>query len=154
LGLFGAINYGLKLGGIMNWDFWIALYGAVVATIVALLEVIKYIRSRPGLKVTVGKTAMGIEAISIGWMFISVVNTGDEPISIHKAGLEIGTIRKHSSKSVAIPNPNYVITKGQSPYEIQINLEDKDIRPILQAWVIDATGKKYRSKLHPYLEPG
>ena len=85
------------------------------------------------------------------WLYIGIFNSGDTPISIDKVGLELGTRLKHHPLEVDKPNPYKEVTKGEL-YKVPVIDVDVDERQLLWAWAKDASGKQYKSKVHPYIK--
>ena len=83
-----------------QWQLWLAVYGAVVATTVAGWQVWTTVRDRPDLRVSASApsrvfkpraSGRGVVGFSISYP-IAIMNSGDRPITIMSGDLEY-TIR-------------------------------------------------------------
>ncbi len=127
----------------------LAVYGAFLSTVVFLWEIARLFRERPNLKVQAhrGFQASPIEG-SFASVFITVVNTGKEPLTIVASGFRFNTKSDENTGTVADPDLPKELTQGQS-HRTYVNPDELESRKVIYAWARDATGKVWRSRRYP-----
>ncbi len=139
----------------MNLTTGLAVWGALLSTILAVLEIIKLVRDRVRIKVTVRggyyvypENHPGNPYGKKSLISITTVNVGKRPVTLKQAGL----LTPHGSQSKYMVSAESVkhieLTEGKSQdYQI---LEDKvkemSINPDKYvAYALDATGRLFYS---------
>jgi hypothetical protein len=131
---------------------YIALYAALLSTVVLVWDIIKYRRERPRLQVSVAYHVREGASRSEPDIQITMVNRGKRPISVVACGFRLET--RSECNTVTLPVPGGVLTDGQArtAHADLRELRQHGIEPrqILFAWARDATGQEYRSNKHPF----
>lgn len=126
--------------------FYVALYGAVLATLVFLWDIVKYKRDKPTLRVEANvRVLVGLTSqTKIG---IDMINRGRRPLTIVASGFKLNT---DGPNIVTALNDNLPIelNEGQR-HTTFVSPDSVDITKVLYAWARDATGREYRSKKRP-----
>lgn len=131
----------------------VAWYGAIVATIVAVVAVLGYLKDRAKIKVKISNGLLGYgdrlgDNVQI---FIEAINVGRRPVTLKGAGFSL-----KNKENIVILRPEPI----NFPYELQEGksvqiwtdrdglLRDaaKENTRITHAWYRDATGKIYKTK--------
>jgi len=134
----------------MNIDFTaiLAVYGAILATVVLLWDVVKYVRDRPGLMVKVDHHVLVGPQLSEHKIGIYMVNTGKRPLTVVASGFRLSTQAEENIATVMDPTLPKELAEGQS-HTTYANPNEIEVNKILFAWARDATGREYRSKKRP-----
>ena len=135
----------------MNTDITniLAVYGSILATIIFVWEIFKYIRDKPRLKIKVNYHILGGLGKVEHKIGITAINTGTKPIFIEAAGFElIPPLPDGHMATVIDPDLPQELQAGQK-YTSHANLNDTPVKQIAYGWVRDATGKIWKSKKRP-----
>jgi len=127
----------------------LAIYGSLLATIVFLWDVVKYIRERTRLKVEVNHhflTGPGESKYRLG---IKMANVGKGAITLAASGFRFSPpLPNGNMATIADPNLPVELSEGQShttyaePSQIP---QDQ----VIYGWGRDATGRTWKSKKWP-----
>lgn len=131
-----------------NITTYIAIYGAVLSTLVFLWDVIKHLKDKPDLQVEAGYHALVGQLPSELKLGIRMINKGRRPITIVASGFKLDTKSNENMVTIHDPSLPKEITEGQNHITFA-NPDEIDSNKILFAWVRDATGRVYRSKKRP-----
>lgn len=135
----------------MNIDLTtlLAIYGALLATIVFLWDVIKFFHDRPNLRVEadyhIRVSNLGASEPVVG---ITMINTGKEPLTIVASGFRLDVESDENMATVVDTSLPRELTQGQS-HTSCANFDEVVKQKVLYAWARDATGRVYRSKKRP-----
>lgn len=131
----------------------VAWYGAIVATLSAIIAILNYLRDRAIIKVKLSYALFGYQGIlddNVN-IVIEVINTGRREVTLAGAGFRLSNnnnIIIFDSKLVRFP---YELKEGKS-ISIEADRDgiflraDENGAKIMFAWVKDATGKIYKAK--------
>lgn len=128
--------------------FYVAIYGAILSTLVFLWDIIKYCSDKPNLRVRANHRLLTGPRMSERKIGIDMINKGKRPITIVASGFKLDTESDENMVTLFDPNLPRQINEGQR-HTTFANPERIDANKILYAWARDATGKEYRSKKHP-----
>lgn len=129
----------------------IAIYGAVLSTIVALFNIIKHFNDKPKIVVKTKPSFFyessdpGKEIKKIG---VEIINSGKRPITISYSGFKLGIKTNMNICQIIDPNLPKQIAEGES-YTSYTDFIEGSHDKIIYAWVKDATGKEYKSNKWP-----
>ena len=135
-----------------NFTSLLAIYGAVLATIVFVWDIFKYFGDRPNLRVNAYRDIRAAALLSDSQTYpivvLAMVNIGKEPLTVVASGFRLGT--ESDDNTITLPDADLPkeLTQGQR-HTTDVSPDDIAAYKILYAWVRDATGKVYRSKKHP-----
>lgn len=124
----------------------LAFYGSILATIVFLWDIIKYIRDKPRLRVKVNHRLLGGTEHKLG---IEVANVGRGTITVVASGFKFAP---------ALPDGNMATVPDQElPEELQEGQSHTSFaspseipqNQVMYGWVRDATGSIWWSKKWP-----
>jgi hypothetical protein len=126
--------------------FYIAVYGAGLATLVFLWDIVKYNRDKTKLRVEANLHALvGPKSeIKIG---IDMINDGRRPLTIVASGFKLDTDAPNVATAYDINLP-IELNEGQKHTSF-VNPNSVDITKVRYAWARDATGREYHSKKRP-----
>jgi hypothetical protein len=127
---------------------YLAIYGAVLSTLVLLWDVIKYYKDKPSLRVQANHRALVGPSKSEHKIGIDMINEGKRPVTIVASGFKLDTESYENMGTVFDPGLPKQINEGQR-YTTFVNPEEIDMSKILYAWAQDATGREHRSKKYP-----
>ena len=122
----------------------IAIYGAVVSTLLLLFDVFKYFNDKPKITVKATPSLSFENSYEKKKISIKIVNSGRRPATISYCGLQL----KDAHNQVIDTN----LPKQLLPNESYISYSDfieSDADNIIYACVKDAMGREYRSKKWP-----
>ncbi len=111
----------------LNWEVWVAIYAAIVATGALFLEVRRWVEGKARLHLNVMQNARAVNVPGTEentYLHVTVVNRGAMPTTItHMTFQEFPTfiarLRRKPSKAAFVANPNLPGTgEGQLPYEL------------------------------------
>lgn len=138
---------------------WIALYAAVVSTVVAVLKLIEIIRDRASVRVEATLGQIGFTGSDAGplRLIIRAVNTGRRPVTLNSGGLWLSN--GESLVSMGAPDPTL-----QSLWGIPKKLDEGDDTRIWfdvdelreridvgvfpkKAWFRDVTGHTHTTRI-------
>jgi hypothetical protein len=127
--------------------FYVAAYGAVLATLVFLWDIVKYQRDKPRLRVEANRRVLvGPKSeLKIG---IDMINSGKRSVTIVASGFKLDTENQENIATVYDINLPTEIREGQRHTSF-VNPDTVDTSKILYAWARDATGREYHSKKRP-----
>ena len=126
----------------------LAIYGAILSTGILLLNIIKYYKDNPRLKVETNHHALVGPLKSEQKIGIDMINEGKRPITIVASGFKLDTDSAENIHTVFDSGLPKQIDEGQR-YTTFVNPETINTTKILYAWARDATGREHRSKKHP-----
>jgi len=135
-----------------DWTILLAIYGAVLATMVFSWDVIKYMREKPTLKVETHRCQIsGLlnPTNNLPRVKIAISNTGKAPITVVASGFKLDTKSDQNTITVMDPFLPKELTQGQN-HSTYVNPGEIVENTILYAWARNATGRVYRSKKHPF----
>ncbi len=127
---------------------YLAIYGAILSTLVLLWDVVKYYKDKPRLRVQANHRVLVGPLKSEQKIGIDMINEGKRPITIVASGFKLDTDSDENTATVFDPGLPKQIDEGQS-YTTFVNPETIDTNKILYAWARDATGRAHRSEKHP-----
>ncbi len=128
---------------------YIAIYGAVLATIVFLWDLIKYKKDKPCLKVEVRHHILSNRIKTEQKLGIQMANIGRRPITVVASGFEITPpLPEGNMMTVLDPGLPKELREGQS-HTTYANTSEISEQQILFGWVRDATGRNWKSKKWP-----
>lgn len=127
---------------------YLAIYGAILSTLVLLWDVMKYYRDKPSLRVQANHRALVGPRMSERKIGIDIINEGKRPITIVASGFRLDTESDENMVTVFDPNLQKQINEGQC-HTTFVNPDTIETSKILYAWARDATGREYRSKKYP-----
>jgi len=127
---------------------FLAIYGAVIATLVFVWDLIKYFKDKPQLEVRVNPHALIGPLTRESKIGIEMVNTSRRPITIVSSGFELDIPTDENIVTVLDPNLPVQLSEGQR-YITYANPKEVDWEKIRCGRVRDATGRIYRSKKYP-----
>jgi len=133
----------------------VAWYGAIVATMSAVIGILNYLRDRSKIKIRYkgGWKIIGQQALydsAKTYFVITVINKGRRPIRIERAGIRM----------VGLEHPWFLLSDSFMPYRNKVLTEENPTTEFLvseelidfsKAWYIavkDATGREYRKYFH------
>ena len=127
--------------------FYVALYGALLATLVFLWDVVKYKRDKATLRVETNIRALvGLTSqVKIG---IDMINDGRRPLTIVASGFKLDADDPNVATAYDMNLP-IELHEGQR-HTTFVNPETVDTTKVLYAWARDATGREYHSKKRPF----
>ena len=128
--------------------FYVAIYGAILSTLVLLWDIIKYCKDKPNLRVQANHRILAGPRMSERKIGIDMINKGKRSITIVASGFKLDTESDKNMATLFDPNLPRQINEGQRRTTFA-NPDEIDLNKILYAWARDATGKEYRSKKHP-----
>lgn len=133
-----------------NLTLYIAIYGAVLATVVLAWDVLKYLRDRPHIEVKASfRILVGVQSEpKIG---IDTINKGKRPVTIVAVGFTLD--RPPNEPNIASLIDSGLPTElreGQS-HTCFRSLDAVNFTEVLNAWARDAAGREYFSKKRPLL---
>lgn len=126
----------------------LALYGALLSTIVFLWNLRRNLRDRAKLIVEADHHVLIGPLHRDHKLGIKMVNKGRRPLTVVASGFRLSTQSDENMVTVLDPTLPKELTEGQShttyanPMEVEANM-------VLYAWTRDATGRIYRSKKWP-----
>lgn len=137
---------------------WVAIYGAIIASLGLSLSLFNYFRDKARIKIDFKQGWKFIGAVApyknnILYNDIKVINTGRRPINISSAGARV--LKNKNGDHVLISDSfaqfkNKILTEENPSvdfyYESSI-LRSDDIYYLV---VYDAAGRKYIKWIHPY----
>jgi len=123
----------------------LAVYGAALATLVFVWDVIKYAKDKPKLLVKVNPHALIGPLTRESKIGIEMVNTSRRPITIVSSGFELDIPTEENIVTVLDPNLPVQLSEGQR-YITYANPKEVAWEKIRCGRVRDATGKIHRSK--------
>jgi hypothetical protein len=131
----------------------VAWYGAIVATISAVVIILNYLRDRGKIKVKISEGFI-IPSSYLGHniqIFIEAINIGRRPVTLAGVGFTL-----KNKKFLIIPKPinisfPYELKEGKA---VQVFTDEKELlenakkenSEIVWAWYRDATGRVYKEK--------
>ena len=127
---------------------YIALYGAILSTIVIIWDVIKYYKDKPKIKVQVDvgpHYSLKRYESEIG---VTVINIGKRPVTIVAHGYQFRDKSENGVIEMTEDDLPKELLEGQHCQlfvDTNVSFEHK----ILYWWVRDASGRKYYSNKHP-----
>jgi hypothetical protein len=127
----------------------IAIYAAIVSTIALAWEIRNTIKRRPNLKVYpewLGKPEL-IGAGSQKAVYVNLVNTGKEPLTVVAIGCQFNTSADDIYTATDDDLP-LELTQGQI-HKSYLGLFGSELSELTYIWARDASGKTYRSKTYP-----
>ena len=126
--------------------FYVAAYGAVLATLVFLWDIVKYNRDKAKLSVEANvRVVAGLTSqVKIG---IDMINNRKRPLTIVASGLKLDTDGPNVVTALDINLP-IELGDGQR-HTTFVDPDAIDTTKVLYAWARDATGREYRSKKRP-----
>ena len=127
---------------------YLAIWGAILSTLVLIWDVIKYYKDKPSLRVQANQRALVGPLKSEHKIGIDMINEGKRPITVVASGFKLDTESDENTATVFDPGLPKQIDEGQR-YTTFVNPETIDTSKILYAWARDATGQEHRSKRHP-----
>lgn len=127
---------------------YIAIYGALLSTLVLLWDIIKYYGDKPSLRVQANHRVLAGPRVSERKIGIDMINKGKRPITIVASGFKLDTESDKNMATLFDPNLPRQITEGQR-HTTFANPDEIAPNKVLYAWARDATGKEYRSKKYP-----
>ncbi len=130
-----------------RFTFYVAAYGAVLATLVFLWDIVKYQRNKPSLRVEANHRML-VGPRSESKIGIDMINAGKRPVTIVASGFKLDTESQENIATVFDINLPTEIREGQRHTSF-VNPDTLDTSKILYAWARDATGREYRSKKRP-----
>jgi hypothetical protein len=128
--------------------FYVAVYGAILSTLVLVWDIIKYFKDKPNLRVQANHRVLTGPLGSERKIGIDMINQGRRPITIVASGFKLDTDLEENMVTLFDPNLPRQINDGQH-HTTFADPDRIDANKILYAWGRDATGKEYRSKKHP-----
>lgn len=130
-----------------NVTLYIAIYGAILSTLLFFWDIIKHYKDKPNLRVETNQRVL-IGQKSERKIGIDMINEGRRPITIVASGFKIDTESDKNTATVFDQNLPKEINEGQRHTSF-VNPETIDTDKVLYAWARDATEKVYRSKKYP-----
>lgn len=137
----------------------VAWYGAIVATVGALISIYNILSDRPKIKINYQKdmNIYGPQSIypkDKTYINVTVINTGRRAVNITKAGFRtLGGKRKFALFNDSfLSTRNRILTEESPVSEFMVEQDEKMLEMIKSVWYIwaqDATGRMYRKYLHP-----
>ena len=135
-----------------KWVLYIAIYGAILSTLVFLWDIRKYYKDKPKLRIEANHRALIGPLKSERKIGIDIINESSRRLTIVAAGFKLDTESDENMATVYDPNLPIEIGDGQR-HTTFVNPNTIDPENILYAWARDATGKEHRSKKHPLKLP-
>jgi hypothetical protein len=133
----------------LNLTTILAVYGSVLATIVFLWEIYKYIRDKSRLKINVDHHILVGVAKKEHKLGVKLVNIGGQSIFVESAGFKLKPpLDNGNMATIFDPSLPKEIKAGQN-HTSHANPDDIPSDRILYGWVRDATGKIWKSKKWP-----
>ena len=130
---------------------YLALYGALLSTLVFLWKILKHHRDSPKMRVETNLRVLVGASGSAQRIGIDMINDGRRPVTIVGSGLKLDTESHENVATVYDINLPLEIKEGQRHTSF-VNPVTLEGRKILYAWVRDARGREYHSKRRP-LQP-
>ncbi|MCR4316637.1 MAG: hypothetical protein NUW37_09850 [Planctomycetes bacterium] len=132
-----------------DWTFWIAIYGAVLATAVFAWDILKHFSDRPRLTVKANHRLIVVPGNgATSKIGIDVINKTRRPITVVAYGFRLDTQDDENTLSITEMSGRRPIEEGNS-HSVFFNPIDLNGRKVLYAWARDATGEEHRSKKYP-----
>lgn len=128
----------------------LAVYGAVLATLVLVWDIIKFRRDKPRLKVQAGHHMLVGEGTTEHKLGINMSNVGKGKITIVASGFKFLPPLPNGNMAtiydVGLPKE---LDEGQSHTSYAQPLQIPE-HQVVYAWVHDATGREWLSKKWPF----
>jgi len=131
-----------------KFTIYIAIYGALLSTLVFVWDIIKQIRDKPRLIVRCNHHMLVGPSGSKPRIGVTMINEEKRPVTIVASGFKLKTKSDKNMLTIADQELPKEITEGQS-YTTFANYDQIDSSKILYAWVRTATDKVYRSEKYP-----
>jgi hypothetical protein len=131
-----------------KFTLYLAIYGALLSTLVFLWDILKYYRDKPNLRVETNLRMLVGPLASEMKIGIDMINEGKRPITIVASGFKLDTESQKNVATVYDINLPAEIHEGQRHTSF-VNPDTVDTEKILYAWARDATGREYQSKKRP-----
>lgn len=131
--------------------FVIAVYGAVLSSVVFLFELLKYYDDKPKLVVKTSASLFyenGDLTKNKKKISIEMINPGKRHITILYCGFKIKSDSIINMQQVIDPNLPKQLSEGES-YISYADFVVEDFTKIVYAWAKDATGKEFKSVKWP-----
>ncbi len=128
---------------------YIALYGAILATLVFIWDIIKTIKDIPKIIIKANIHFLVGLKTNIRKKGITVINRSRRPVTIVATGFRIITKSNDNMATILDTKLPIELTEGKSHTSF---LDSNEIsgNKIYYAWARSATGKLYISKKHPF----
>ena len=127
---------------VYDLTFWIAVWGAVLSTILLIFQAFQFSKDRPKLIVEILPNTGLIEGRGGTTFYVKVTNRGRRPISIHEMGINKGDETKK-----AVFNSDKVLKESKSISASVFVLQSNPAKNyILQGWAKDSNEKIHFSK--------
>lgn len=133
----------------------VAWYGAIVATISVILNVLKYLKDRPQIRIKFQKDMKIFDSPLYNrnktYLVITVINTGRRPIKITNAGTRVYMGEKKFmvfSDSFTIPGER-ILTEASPSTVFCVDQNLVDLENIEYFFAEDAIGRIYKKFLSP-----
>lgn len=130
---------------------YIALYGAILSTIVIIWDVIKYYKDKPKIKVQVDvgqHFSLKRYEDEIG---VKIINVGKRRITIVAHGYQFKDKSENGEIEMIDDNLPKELLEGQH-CQLFVDLNESFEHKILYWWVRDAAGEKYYADKYPVWE--
>ena len=132
-----------------KFTLYLAIYGALLSTLVLLWDILKYYRDKPSLRVKTNHRMLVSPLQSEFKIGIDIINDGKRPITIVASGFDLDVPKSQENVATVYDvNLPKELHEGQSHTSF-VNPDAIDPNKILYAWARDATGREYRSKKWP-----
>lgn len=130
------------------FTLYLAIYGAILSTLVFSWDILKYYKDKPKLRVSANHRALIGSYKSERKIGIDMINEGKRPITIVASGFKLDIEPDENVVTVLDSQLPKELHEGQRHTTFVIP-EELNASKILYAWARSATGREYRSKKHP-----
>lgn len=130
------------------FTLYLAIYGAILSTLVFTWDIIKYYKDKPKLRVSANHRVLIGAHNSERKIGIDMINEGKRPITIVASGFRLDTETDENVVTILDPQLPKELHEGQRHTTFVIP-EELNASKILHAWARAATGREYSSKKHP-----
>lgn len=133
----------------MDLTLGLAIYGAILSTVMAMLKVAEHLRERPRLIFRVKRLFHPLHGFLGGptstTIATEIVKKGKGPLTIAEVGLQLASGERLSLEDTALPRE---LGEGQL-HKVTHTVEIQPDNAILFVFARDTTGRVHRSKKRP-----
>lgn len=141
----------------MNWDLVLGAWGAILATVLAIIEVRRHRRDRAELTFTTETFTIPMDPNGDGpdGYRISVTNSGRRPITV----AAVGVTTSAPTRFVALSGDSVTLLPEGACHRVEGLLDGLDevmpptmthVDGVVHAWALDTTGRRHLSVKYPF----